>query len=120
MNIVLCLDNSSFTEKVLTIVKSFVDSLKASEITVLHIIDEQLFYPTTGYEVTLDETLRNESVQLKELCIEYLGASVKYVEECGVPKLKIDEMLGQVAHDLVIAGSHSSHGLGERIMGSFA
>ena len=120
MKIFICLDYSSFTEKVLNTTKSFVESLKAADITVLHVIDEQLFFATTGYEVQLGEDLQNESKKLKELCIQYLGAGVKYIEEYGIPRLKIDEVLKEIDYDLLIAGSHSRHGLGERLVGSTA
>ncbi len=120
MKIIICLDYSSFTERVLSTTKSFIDSLNSAEITVLHIIDEQLFYATTGYEIQLGENLESESDELKELCIQYLGADVNYIVEYGIPKLKIDEMIAQINYDLLIAGSHSRHGLGERLVGSFA
>lgn len=120
MKIILCLDYSSFTEQVLGTVKTFIDSLNNAEITVLHIIDEQLFFATTGYEVTLGETLENESQELKELCIEYLGEEINFQEECGIPKLKVEEVLAEAEFDLLIAGSHSRHGLAGRLLGSFA
>lgn len=120
MKILICLDNSSFAEKLLAAVKTFTDSFTSAAISVVHIVDEQLFYPTTGYEVQLTETLQSESKKLKELCIQYLGPDVNFVEEFGIPRLKIDEVLNEMDYDLLIAGSHSSHGLGERLMGSFA
>lgn len=120
MNIVICLDYSSFTEEVLNTAGSFISSLKEAEVTVLHIIDEQLFYATTGYEVQLGEDLESESKKLEALCMEYLGPDIVYNSAYGIPQLKIDEMLGELNYDLVIAGSHSRHGLGERLVGSFA
>jgi len=120
MKIVICLDNTSFRKKILATAKSFVGDLKSVEITILHIIDEQLFYATTGYEVQLGEDLETESKELKKLCVHYLGVNIKYISEYGVPKLKIDEMLVQMDYDLLIAGTNSRYGIGERLVGSFA
>ncbi len=120
MKIVLFLDYSSFTEKVLESVSSITQSFADAEISVVHIIDEQLFYPTSGFEVALGETMHNESEELKEMCILYLGEGIGYIEEFGIPKLIAEEKLKELNFDLLIAGSHSRHGLGSRILGSFA
>ena len=120
MNIILCLDYSSFTERVLEAVTSFTSSVKDVKMTVFHVIDERMFYATTGYEVQLGEDLHSESNELKELCIKYFGVGVNYVEEFGIPVLKIGEMMEETAHDLLIVGSHSRHGLGDRLLGSTA
>ena len=120
MNIVLFLDYSSFTENVLETVKSFTTLVHGHSITVVHIIDEQLFYPTSGFEVALGETMHHESEELEELCKEYLGEGITYIEEFGIPKLKAEEKLEELEFDLLIAGSHSRHGLGSRLLGSFA
>lgn len=120
MNILICLDNSAFTETILAFTKSFVSELKRTEITVLHIVDETLFFSTTGFEVQLGEILSGESKELKGLCEKYLGGNVKFVEEYGIPKLVADDMLPQIDHDLLVVGSHGRHGLAGRIMGGFA
>ena len=119
MKIVICLDYSSFTEEVLSTVRTFVDTLISAEITVIHVIDEQLFYPTTGFEVQLGEDMESESKKLESLCIEHLGNNISYLVEYGIPVLKIDDMLSQIDYDLLVAGSHSRHGLGARLVGSF-
>src|ERR1700733_10758805 len=99
MKIIVCLDYSSFTNKLLSDVKSFVDNVTSKEIAVLHIVDEPLYYPTTCYEVQLSDSLQSESKQLKSLCTEYLGADIDFIEEFGIPKLKIDEVLSQMNYD---------------------
>jgi len=119
MNILLCLDNSANTEKLLQRVRQFAGALKHANIKMVHIIDEQLFYTTTGFEVQLNETLQEESSGLKERCLELLG-EVAYMEVYGVPLLKIDEVLAGTDHDLVISGTLNSHSFGGRLMGSFA
>jgi len=120
MKIVTCLDYSSFTEEVLTTIKSFISSISNPQITVLHIIDQQLFYPVTGYEIPLGEDIEKNSAELQELCIKYLGNSINYIAAYGIPALKADEMLAGMDYDLLIAGSHSRHDLGSRLVGSFA
>lgn len=120
MKILLCADHSSFTDKFLATARTFIDAIHQPEVTVLHIIDERMFYATTGYEVELGNDLERESNNLKGLCKQYLGTDIDYREEYGIPKLKIDEVLEETTFDLLIAGSHSQHTLADRIVGSFA
>jgi nucleotide-binding universal stress UspA family protein len=120
MKILICLDNSSVTEKILAFSKKLASELKSPEITVLHIIDETLFFSTTGVEVALGETLAAESNELKKMCEKYLGKKASYMEVYGMPRLKIEEMLVQVEHDMLVVGSYGRHGLAGRLLGGFA
>ncbi len=120
MKLLICLDYSSFTDKILEFTKSLVAALKTAEITVLHIVDETLFFSTTGFEVQLGEMLNSESKELKEKCIQSLGKDTKYIEEYGIPKQVADEMLEQLDYDLLLVGSHGRTGIGSRLMGGFA
>ena len=120
MKIIVCLELSSYTEKVLGTIKALTDGMKAPEITVLHIIDKRMFYSTTGAEPELGEQLTEESTQLKKLCEQYLGAGIHYLEEYGIPKLKIEFELMHMSYDLLIVGSHSAHNIGERLLGGVA
>lgn len=120
MKILICLDYSSLSEKILEFSKNLAAELKTADVTVLHIVDETLFFTTTGFEVQLGETLHSENTELKEMCIEYLGDNVKYVEEMGIPRLKAEEMLTAIDHDMILIGSYSRHSLAGRLMGGFA
>ena len=53
MRIILCLDYSSFTEKVLAAMQAILQSLKEYEISVIHVIDETLFSAGAGYEIQM-------------------------------------------------------------------
>ena len=120
MKIILCLDYSSYTERVLNATKSFISSFRSFEITVLHVIDKQLFFATTGYETQLGDDLQRESNELKVLCLQYLGPNVKYIETYGIPNAEIDMAIAENDHDLLITGNHGRHGLGERLLGGTA
>ena len=120
MNVILFLDYSSFTDQTLTAAKKIIGSINDAHVTVFHIIDEQQFYSTTGFEVQLGETVHAESLKLKRLCISQLGESINFREEYGVPPLKATELLNGSENDLIIAGSNSRHGLGSGPLGSFA
>ena len=120
MKIVICLDYSSFTERVLTTAQNFINGLKTADISIVHVIDESLFYATSGFDVQLGDGLNKESQELHELSKKHLGENIKYIEECGIPKLKIDELLEQLDYDILLVGSHSQSELEERLLGSMA
>ena len=120
MKLLICLDYSSITDKILEFTKTLAAALKTAEITVLHIVDETLFFSTTGFEIQLGEMLNSESIELKEKCMRSLGAGTKYIEEYGIPKLVADEMLEELDYDLLLVGSHGRNGIGGRLMGGFA
>ncbi len=120
MRIVLCLDYSTFTEKVLASMQELVDSLKKCEVTIIHVIDETLFTGGTGFEIQLNEDLKKDSTDLKRLASQYLGNNINYVEEYGLPRLKIDAILANTEYDLLAIGSHSKSILGTRRLGGVA
>ncbi len=120
MKITICLDTSSYTEKILDGMKSIVMGFTTPEITVLHIIDETMLYATTGAETQINETLQNENQQLADLCKQYFGADINYIAEYGQPKLKSDEMLATLSFDLLVVGAHSHQNFENRLLGSFA
>jgi len=120
MHIALCLDYSSFTEEVLTAMQSVVQSFKEYKVSVIHIIDEALFTVGTGFEIQLNEDLKRDSGDLKKLSIQYLGANVNYIEEYGIPRQKIDGILGALDHDMLAIGNHSKSILGTPRLGGIA
>ncbi len=120
MRIILCLDYSPFTEKVLAAMQGILQALKSYEISVIHVIDETLFSAGAGYEMQMNEDLKSDSKQLKKLSIQYLGEKVNYIEEYGIPRQKIDELLAASNYDILAVGSHSRSILGTRLLGGVA
>jgi nucleotide-binding universal stress UspA family protein len=113
VNILLCLDWGTLTEKLLQQTAKLLDGFKAYKIKVLHIVDEQAFYPTTGFEVAMGAQLESECAQLETMAKKYLGAGLEYYVEHGIPKLKMTEMLDVLEHDLLVAGfsNHTIFGI---------
>ena len=95
-------------------------SLKKCEVTVIHIIDESLFIGGTGFEIQLNEDLKKDSADLKRLAAQYLGSDINYIEEYGIPRVKIDAILANSEYDMLAIGSHSKSILGTRRLGSIA
>ena len=120
MRIILCLDYSTFTEKVLAGMRALVKSIKESEVSVIHIIDQTLFTGGTGFEIQLNEDLKRDGADLKRLSVQYLGGNINYIEEYGIPRQKIDEILAGSDYDMLAIGSHSKSILGTRRLGSLA
>ena len=120
MRIILCLDFSPFTEQVLSSMKTVVGSFKECDISVLHVIDETLFAGGAGYDILLNDELKGDSARLRDLCVLYLGEKVHYIEEYGIPRKKIDEVLAESMYDLLAIGDHSRNTTGIRLLGGVA
>ena len=120
MRIIICLDYTTFTQKILETIQPFVQALGDAEVYVLHVIDQMLFSATTGYELQLSDDLKNESTMLQEMAVKYLGGKINYIEEFGSPRLKIDEVLNEINYDLLIIGTHARRTLGGRLVGGIA
>lgn len=120
MKIAICLDYNTNTIKILSAAKHFISELKTADVTVIHVIDEMLFSTATGFETELSQTLANESRNLKELCQSYFGNDITYVEDYGIPRLKLDEVLAGLEYDVLIIGCQGVQGFAERIMGGVA
>lgn len=120
MRIILCLDYSTFTEKVLATMQTLARSIKDCKISIIHIIDQTLFTGGTGFEIQLNEDLKNDGEDLRKLSIQYLGNDIGFIEEYGIPRQKIDEILADEDYDLLAIGSHSKSILGTRRIGGVA
>src|ERR1700678_1465843 len=120
MHIVLCLGYSPFTQKVLTTMHGLIQAFKEYEISVIHIIDETLFAAGTGEEVQMNMDFKQDSNDLKQLSIQCLGEKVRYIEEYGIPRQKIDEILAGLDYDLLAIGSHNRNILGAALLGGIA
>lgn len=105
MKVLICLDLSSHTERILQAAKLVLGTrMPQPEIIVLHVMDETLLSSGTGNEVGTYEEMQEESQRINELAIQYLGAGIRYIEEAGVPMVKIDEALQAINYDLVVFG----------------
>jgi len=120
MRVILCIDYSPFTEKILATMQTLLHSCKDCEVSVIHIIEETAFVAGTGFETQLFEDLQTDGEQLKKLCQEYLGNGIDFIEEYGTPREKIDEILAASNYDILAIGSHSKNILGSRVLGSVA
>jgi nucleotide-binding universal stress UspA family protein len=120
MNIVVCVDFSTFTEKMMATVAGFVAAVKDAHVSVVHVVDESMYYAATGAEVEIAHQIESENRQLKEMVTLYLGKNIQYIEESGIPRMKISEILNTLNYDLLVIGSHSTHGLGSKLMGGMA
>jgi nucleotide-binding universal stress UspA family protein len=117
MKVIICLDYNSATERLMSAAHKLMSQMKEVEIMVVHIIDESLFYGTQSADTRLYDQLKAESDKLKELCVIYFGSDVRYIEEAGMPRVKIDEILHRESHDLLMVGLHGKKNAGLRLVG---
>jgi nucleotide-binding universal stress UspA family protein len=120
MQIALCLDYSSSAKQVLVAMQTFIKEIRNPEITVIHIINLALFNGGTGFEPQLDEDLEKDSSELKTLAMQFLGEDIRYIEDHGIPRQKIDELLARIDYDLLVIGNHSKNLLGNPRLGMVA
>ncbi len=120
MQIIICLDYSSFTDKFLSTIQSILKSFKDYEVSIIHIIDEMFFSYGNGNGVEQQEEVMTDGKYLKQLSLKYLGNKINYIEEYGLPRQKIDEILEQSQYDLLIIGSHSTSIYNSTLLGSVA
>lgn len=100
--------------------QTFIKEIRNPEITVIHIINLALFNGGTGFEPQLDEDLEKDSSELKTLAMQFLGEDIRYIEDHGIPRQKIDELLARIDYDLLVIGNHSKNLLGNPRLGMVA
>lgn len=121
MKLLICLDRSNATEKVLRAAKAKIVSEKEPlYVRIVHIIDETLANSIDGADNYLKTVLKNRSQEIKRMSESNLQMEINYEEERGVPKEKILEILAKDNYDLVMVGSHGRSELKHSLMGSFA
>jgi len=120
MKVVVCLNHSTFTEKYLDGVRAFILKMKEVEITVIHIFEETMFYATAGFDVQIGDEMNREGKELQELAHKYLGDNINYIEEMGVPVIKIDEILDGLDYDMIIVGGNTHDKITHKLSGSVA
>ena len=120
MRIVLCLDYSAHAKQVLASMQRLIEDIKEPKITVIHITNDALFNGGTGFEPQLNEDLEQDSSDLKKLAVQYLGKDTRYIEDHGIPRQKIDDLLATMDYDLLAIGNHSRNLMGNRRLGAVA
>ncbi|MBN9485451.1 MAG: hypothetical protein BGO70_14415 [Bacteroidetes bacterium 43-93] len=121
MKVLIAVDYSQQTERVLEAAKVLIGArVPQPDVTVVYIIDEMWLSTATGGEGEVFNTLRDDSKKINELAIKHLGNNVVYLEEYGIPTVKINEVLDSTPHDLLVFGMKGRSALADVFMGSMA
>jgi nucleotide-binding universal stress UspA family protein len=121
MKVIICLDYSAHTEKVLNATKLILgENAAKATIIVVHVIDTSILAAGIGNEEQVLEGLLENSRLVKNKALEILGDDMHYVEEYGTPRIKIDEALDGVNYDLLITGTKGKDVLERTLLGSTA
>ena len=64
--------------------------------------------------------LKNDGQKILKLAKEYLGEGFYYIEEIGIPKAEIDEILQNTPHDLLVTGTRGRSLIAGIFLGSIA
>ena len=118
MTVLIFIDNTSHTEKLLRDISLIMTGVSSSDITVLHVTDEQLFFSGTGYETELGDNITRENKELFGLCKKYLGDEIQFRLEFGVPRKIIMELVNNAGQDLLVFGRNTHKGLDEMLVGN--
>lgn len=119
MEILVCLDKSSFTEKVLYQAKVLgAHSIDEVKIKILHIVDETISSSVDGIENDLKTALLKRGQEIKSMSVSTLE-NVEYIEKFGNPKVIILELMNLISHDLILLGSHGRTRLKNSVLGGF-
>ncbi len=131
--VLIALDYNPTAQKVAEVGFSVAKSMNA-EITLLHVINDPVFYSTAGYSpimgfdgymdmgpVLLDSVdgLKNASLQYLDKSRQHLGdKSIKTVVKEGDFAESIMETAKELKADIIVIGSHSRKWLENVVMGS--
>jgi nucleotide-binding universal stress UspA family protein len=121
MKLLICLDKSASTEKVLLASKNLAHRYgQTSQIKIVHIIDETIARIIEGPNNELEVALRKRSTEIRLLSHDILQMKIEYIEKYGNPKTTIVELLNGMEYDMVIVGSHGRTRLKHVLVGSFS
>jgi nucleotide-binding universal stress UspA family protein len=121
MKVIISVDYSSYTDTVLQAAHQLLATrMPVAEILVVHIIDQTLLAAGTGAEPRIVEELQDDSRMINEMARGYFGSGFTYLEEYGVPQVKIDEILDNNPYDLLVIGTRGRSVLSGVLLGSMA
>lgn len=121
MKVLICTDYSEYTQRILEGAQMLLAGrIPVAEITVLYVIDETLLSAGSGAEPQIMESLQDNGRLINKMAQQYLGNEVKYLEEYGIPRVVIDQVIDSNPYDLIIFGTHGRSGISKLLFGSEA
>ena len=121
MTILVPVDYAPQTERIFQAVKMVLGTrVPQPKIVVLHIIDETLLSAGIGNEQQVFEQLKDNSEKINEMAMQYFGNDFIYMEECGIPRVEIDQVLKDTDFDLLAFGTKGKSTLTNVLFGSMA
>ena len=121
MTILIPVDYAPQTERIFQAVKMILGTrVPLPRIVVLHIIDETLLSAGIGNEQHVFEQLKDNSHKINEMAKEYFGGDFVYIEECGIPRVEIDDVLKNTDFDMLAFGTKGKSAITNVLFGSMA
>lgn len=121
MKVIVCVDYSAHTERILQVAKTLLGTrVPQPDIVVMHIIDITVLAGAPGNEQQVTGELLDEGKKIVELATTYFDGNFQYVEDTGVPQAKIDELLKTYDYDLLVIGTRGRSMLTTVLLGSVA
>jgi len=121
MKVVICVDFSPYTKKVLEAAQVVLGSrMPRPEITVLHVLDMTLLSTGIGNEAQTVQELKERSSGIYAMARKYLGSGIIYREEYGIPQVVIDQALEEAPCDLLVIGTRGRSTLAGIFLGSIS
>lgn len=120
MKVIICLDYSKYTEKVLQAVRLLLGTrVPRPNVWVLHVIDQSVLTMATGDKLTqVHEELKNDSAAVYKFAKEYLDEGFQYKEETGLPQAEIMKTLDSTDYDLLVVGTRGRSIVSNVLLGS--